>query len=645
MRRWLSFTVLLLVVLVFNSARASHIVGGEVTYKYLGSDKYQINLVIYEDCKNGEPQAIADDTPAYMSVYNLQTGALMYLDTTLEPVPDLSGRVPVNFTNSCVTNVPDVCLLRKTFSAVFTLPPNSKGYLADYQRCCRNAQVSNIFSPGDKGATYYCVIPASSLAVGNSSATFTNYPPQIICLNNPLYYDNSATDPDGDSLSYGFVSACEGADPGDVKPYPHPPDFSTFPYFDTVQYITPPFTAQRPMTGSPTIQIDPVTGIVTGTPNRLGRFLVTVCCYEWRHGVLINRVIREFQFVVTDCSKVVVACMPQFSTDVNTYIVECSTFTVNFVNCSSGGTTYHWDFGVPGTNSDTSDVSSPTYTYNDTGTYTVKLIVNPNTTCEDSISRFVKIYPYFKANYADTGTYCPGMPISFLDQSSATIKPITSWYWDFGDGSTSTLQNAQHSYSYGGVYNVMLVSENVKDCIDTALHQVVIENFTPFAGHDTIIVKGESIQFNATGGVQYTWTPSTNLNATDIYDPVGFYPDTGSFTYYVHVVSSFGCQGEDTVKVLVVNQAQFFMPTAFSPNGDGTNDYFRPVAVGYKSLKYFRIYDRWGEEVFLSKDLETGWDGTYHGKAMEIGTYYWQISFVDRFGKEAYLKGDVTLVR
>jgi len=290
-------------------------------------------------------------------------------------------------------------------------------------------------------------------------------------------------------------------------------------------------------------------------------------------------------------------------------------------------------------------VASPTYTYNDTGTYTVKLVVNPHTTCEDSISRFVKIYPYFKANYSDTGTYCPGMPISFMDQSTATIKPITNWYWDFGDGATSTLQEAQHSYSYGGVYNVMLVSENVKDCIDTVIHQVVIENFSPFAGHDTIIVKGESVQFNAIGGVQYTWTPSTNLSATDINNPVGYYPDTGSFTYYVHVVSSFGCQGEDTVKVLVVNQAQFFMPTAFSPNGDGTNDYFRPVAVGYKSLKYFRIYDRWGEEVFLSKDLETGWDGTYRGKPMEIGTYYWQIAFVDRFGKEAYLKGDVTLVR
>ena len=191
----------------------------------------------------------------------------------------------------------------------------------------------------------------------------------------------------------------------------------------------------------------------------------------------------------------------------------------------------------------------------------------------------------------------------------------------------------------------MLISENIKHCIDTIVRQVLIENFKPFAGNDTIIVKGESVQFNAVGGTQYLWTPATNLSDPNINNPVGFYPDTGTYVYFVHVVSAYGCEGYDTIKVWVVNQASFFVPTAFSPNGDGKNDVFRPVAVGYRSLNYFRIYDRWGEEVYLSRDITEGWDGTFNHKAAELGTYFWQISFVDRFGKESYLKGDVTLVR
>ena len=649
MKNWCFSIFFVLLLLSSIGARATHIVGGEVTYKFLGTTlgryNYQISLTIYEDCKNGQPQAIQADTPAFLGVYELVNGNRVDGNTNLFPDAALSGMVPVNFSNACVSKIPDVCLLRKTFITTFSLPASPKGYVIAYQRCCRNGAVGNIVDPGSNGATYYCVIPPTSLVTYNNSAIFTNFPPQIICLNNPLFYDHSATDADGDSLSYGFCSAVVGATTDSVKPVQVPPQFLTPPYYDTVQYVNPPFSAQRPVTGAPVIQIDPVTGIISGTPNRIGRFLVTVCCYEWRHGVLINKISREFQFVVTDCSKVVVASIPQYSTDVNTYVVQCKSFTVNFVNQSSGGFAYHWDFGVPGVPGDTSDAFQPSFVYPDTGTFLVKLVVNPSSTCPDSISRFVKLYPYFKAAYSDSGTACPGMPIFFKDLSSATIKPIIDWTWNFGDGTMSTDQNPQHTYIYGDTYNVMLISENIKHCIDTFVRQVLVENFKPFAGNDTIIVKGESVQFNAVGGTQYLWTPATNLSDPNINNPVGFYPDTGTYVYFVHVVSAYGCEGYDTIKVWVVNQASFFVPTAFSPNGDGKNDVFRPVAVGYRSLNYFRIYDRWGEEVYLSRDITEGWDGTFNHKAAELGTYFWQISFVDRFGKESYLKGDVTLVR
>jgi gliding motility-associated-like protein len=639
------FTILfVLFSLSVFKAIGSHIVGGEVTYVYLGDSstvsgtiyhKYKVSLSIYEDCLNGQPEAIQQDNPAFIGIFDAVTTNPYIIDTSvyyLSSVP-----VPINFSNSCVSNIPSTCLLKKTFIRVFAVPSSTHGYIVAYERCCRNASILNVNSPGDEGSTYYCYIPPTN--IHNNSAVFKNYPPQIICLNNPLYYDNSATDADGDSLSYGFCAALKGANDADIKPIPYYPNFA-----DTVVYI-PPYSAQTPMTGFPPIQINPVTGLITGTPNRIGRFLVTVYCNEYRSGVLINTIKREFQFVVTDCSKVVIADIPQYSTDFNTYIVDCADYTIHFVNTSSGGFAYHWDFGVAGTTADVSEDFEPTFTYPDTGTFTVKLVVNPGSTCPDSINRLVKVYPKFYAAFVDSGKQCPGAPISFIDQSTATIKPITNWQWNFGDGGSSSDQNPVHSFSYGGTFNVTLISKNIKNCIDTAIRQVTIETFKPFAGNDTIIVKGENILFDAQGGIQYSWSPPANLNDTSIYDPLGAYPDTGQFVYMVHVISKFGCTGDDTIKVTVVGHSEFVVPTGFTPNGDGLNDYFKPIAIGYRSLKYFRVFDRWGERVFNTTSLEEGWDGTFNNKKCDMGTYFWEIGFTDRFGKDGFQKGDVTLIR
>ena len=274
--------------LSFFEAMASHIVGGEFTYVYLGDsisggahyNKYKVSLSIYEDCLNGEPQAILQDNPAFLAAYSIShsiSGTLVYtpynLDTNVNFISDPT--VPVNFNNSCVSNIPATCLIKKTFVKTYAFLANAYGYVISYQRCCRNASVANIEDPGDQGSTYYCVIPPGTII--NNSAVFKNYPPQIICLNNPLYYDNSATDADDDSLSYGFCSALVGANESQIKPYPLSPPF------DSVQYISP-YSSQAPFTGYPPIQINPVTGIITGTPNRIGRYLVTVFCNEYRHG-------------------------------------------------------------------------------------------------------------------------------------------------------------------------------------------------------------------------------------------------------------------------------------------------------------------------------------------------------------------------
>ncbi len=644
------YIIVFLLAFCCTEVKASHIVGGDFSYKYLGDtmvggqlvQKYKVTLYIYQDCFNGVPDAIAEDNPAYFTAYlNSSVPSFFTVDTNIRYNPSLESGgsiiVPKNFSNECVKNVPELCLQRQRFEKTYYFPASTVGYTIVYQRCCRNSAIINVLDPGDEGATYFCTIPPTS--VRNNSAVFKNYPPQIICQNNPLYYDHSANDDDGDSLSYEFCPANVGATNSNIKP-----SIARPPPFDTVKYFLP-YSYENPISGFPPIKIDPVTGIISGTPNRIGRYLVTVCCHEWRNGVMINTVKREFQFVVTNCSKVVVADMPLFSDAPNTYIVNCKDYDVNFVNTSTGGFSYHWEFGVPGESADTSSAFQPSFNYPDTGTFAVKLVVNPGSTCPDSITRLVKIYPKFYSSFIDSGAYCPGATLFFTDQSTSTIKPITSWKWNFGDGTSSEEENPSHMFPLGGTYNVILISENIKNCVDTSLQRIVIQNFTPFAGNDTMVVKGETVQFDAKGGVEYRWAPPDYLTDTSISNPRGTYLDTGYHTYSVFVKSAYGCSGYDTMNVWVVNQASFIVPTAFSPNGDGLNDVFRPRSVGYRNLKFFRVYNRWGEPVYYGKSLETGWDGMHNGRPAEVGVYFWQIKFIDRFGKEGYMKGDVTLIR
>lgn len=627
---------------------ATHIVGGGITYTCLGSvpggTNYRITIEIYQDCINGHPDAISEDIPAFVGIFSNDNSVRFRDSIGYSNGGVVEEIVPPNFSNNCVNNPPAVCLKKVTFNKTYTLPNNASGYRVMYIRCCRNQQILNLRNPDQVGGTFICNIPPSGEATCNSSAYFRNFPPQIICINNPLVYDHSARDNDGDSISYELCDAYPGGQNNDPKPLPD----GRMPQPLSVVSADPPsygyasgFSAQRPMGGNPVIQINPATGMLTGTPNLQGRYVVSVCAHEWRNGVRINTVRREFQFTVTNCSKAVIANIPQYSDEFNTYIVSCKTNTVKFDNWSSGGFSYDWDFGTGATSKE----FSPVYTYPDTGTYTVKLVVNRNSTCADSISRLVKVYPHFYSAFKYDGLLCPTAPIQFTDISIATYNPIVSWFWDFGDGTTSELQNPQHAFNPGGDYRVTLMSRTIKGCKDTAIQTVGIDKFVPFAGNDTIIVKGEHIDFNAKGGTIFQWTPSTYLDGTSLPNPRGYYPDTTRIGYNVYVRSPNGCEGNDSIYVWVVGQGSLFIPSAFTPNGDGLNDLFRPKSVGFRAYKYFRVFNRFGEMVFDTKIIGDGWDGLYKGGKADMGTYFWMLSAEDKDGNVMQRKGDVILIR
>lgn len=167
-----------------------------------------------------------------------------------------------------------------------------------------------------------------------------------------------------------------------------------------------------------------------------------------------------------------------------------------------------------------------------------------------------------------------------------------------------------------------------------------------FAGHDTAVVIHQPLQFNATGGTGYLWSPGTDLSNIHIHNPIGVY-DVGidSVRYKVIVTDDAGCSDSATVLVKVYKTLpSVFVPTAFTPNHDGLNEVIRPIAVGIQRLNYFSVYNRWGQLVFTTSEIGKGWDGTIGGKRQATGVFVWMVSAVDYLGQPIFRKGTVALI-
>lgn len=168
---------------------------------------------------------------------------------------------------------------------------------------------------------------------------------------------------------------------------------------------------------------------------------------------------------------------------------------------------------------------------------------------------------------------------------------------------------------------------------------------TPYvnAGPDAYIEYGESVVLNGSaGGHLYWWSPPDSLSCDDCLQPVA---NPSTLTNYVlYTVDQNGCTNSDTVTVYI--DAVLYVPNAFTPNGDGMNDIF--YAYG-KEINTFVMYvfNRWGELIYTTEDLNTGWDGTYKGIVSPSDVYVWKIIYTDYIHPEVYneMIGHVTLVR
>jgi gliding motility-associated-like protein len=175
----------------------------------------------------------------------------------------------------------------------------------------------------------------------------------------------------------------------------------------------------------------------------------------------------------------------------------------------------------------------------------------------------------------------------------------------------------------------------------------VIPPIKAFAGNDTAIVANQPLQFNASGGSIYSWSPATGISNPNIANPtVTLSPSVDSITYRVRVSIEEGCFAIDDAKVLVFKTGpDIFVPSAFTPNNDGKNDLLQPIAVGVKNFNYFKVYNRWGQLVYNGSMLSRGWDGRVAGRDQATGTFVYVASAIDYLGNTITKKGTVVLIR
>jgi len=211
-----------------------------------------------------------------------------------------------------------------------------------------------------------------------------------------------------------------------------------------------------------------------------------------------------------------------------------------------------------------------------------------------------------------------------------------SYLWS-NNGTTSTISNLAP-----GTYNVIVTDGN--GC--TANTSTVVSTVTAAninAGADVVIVSGNSTNLNATGGIIYVWTPADSLSCTNCSNPIANPSQTT--TYYVSGTDGNGCVGTDSVTVFVEDPCgELWVPTAFSPNGDGSNELLCVYGGCILNLT-FQMFDRWGEMVFETTDNALCWDGNYKGKPMNTAVFaYYLIATLDN-GDVVEKKGNITLVR
>jgi gliding motility-associated-like protein len=362
----------------------------------------------------------------------------------------------------------------------------------------------------------------------------------------------------------------------------------------------------------------------------------------------------SYQSIVIEdcCDQPVINAHPQ-----DVVICNQTSHTFSVSATGTGTLTYQWQFNgvdIPGATGSTYTVSPITPA--NAGSYTC---IVSDAAC--TITTNAAILSFGDApvvNFiAEPLTGCSPLTVQFTD---LTPGNTVNWNWNFGDPSsstnTSTSQNPSHTYSYGGIYTVTLTVTNdqgctgtltIPDMIDVQASPVASFSYTP----TLVFEDSPTVSFinTSTGGTSYLWSfgDGPPAGTSTLQNPVYTFPGTGDYDVWLWVETSYGCRDSVNKIISVRPFVTFYIPNAFSPNGDGSNDYFMPYGNSVDPEGYsMTVYDRWGKVIFNTQSFNTAWDGTVKdgtGNVASPGVYtYVILARID--GRDLVYRGIVTLV-
>lgn len=757
------FVIAGLLCLFSVQLRADHLIGGEFAYAcrgFLNDDPatdikvYDVTLNIYRNClATGAyfdgvgrgtirtPQGVS--APAHLTIYRgdevFEASLSILLDTVME--------VDFSIGNPCFEIVDPICQEIGVYRFTLELPVSDETYNISYQRCCRNGAILNIANPEGSGSTYAIRITPEAQNRCNASPVFNSTPPIAICINEPFDIDLSAAEADGDSLVYRFCSPFTGGSRNDPAPQFEPP-----PPYNEVAFRAPLYTVAQQFGPGSTLNIDPVTGRLTGIPITRGKFTVGICVEEWSRGpnpILLSDARRDFELNIILCEDRVSAALPAAETSLEGIALfrQCGPGDVFIRNSSTDPafiTSYRWE--VDGPDSLLSGALRDLRTRIDVpGVYTGRMLLNLESTvqgCRDTVFFQISIFPESVADFTFTQPGCDDEPVEFTDQTVPNgNNSVVAWDWNFADGSPpGERANPEYLYRDPGEFPVTLTTTDNNGCRATATKTIVY-----FPTPRTLLVEPQEdfgcVPFNKTfvnlsrpvntdyryewafgdGGVDTVNSPAYRYEAVGIYDvylgitsPTGCFADTifrelvdvrplpiadfswspevptnldplftvtdqsqesTSFRYELYdragtllryestdfdyefrdsaslfvtqvVVHPGGCRDTITREISQAFLNTFFMPDAFTPNGDGLNDLLLPVGILQRTNAYrFEVWSRWGQKMFATDNVRAAWDGNFQGKSSPDGLYLWNAEYLDADGKRQHYKGGVSLFR
>lgn len=344
----------------------------------------------------------------------------------------------------------------------------------------------------------------------------------------------------------------------------------------------------------------------------------------------------------------------------------CDGAIVNFVDFSNVSNTYttnsiadwDWDFGTtPATSAQGQFANN---LYNDPGTYTVTLEVTSNHGCTDIYQQDVTVHPNpevsFESPNPDGCTeWCP----TITNTSTISSGTNNAYYWNLGDGTVSTDEFPVHCYTNDGLsdmsFDVTLTVTSDFGCTTTLTENSFITVYPePIAGfiHDPIEgdIYNPTIDFLNTSEIadMYYWN-FDDLGTSNEESPSFTFPDQDSGIYVVclYVETVHGCTDFVCQDIEIKGHSNFYVPNAFTPDGDGINDYFMPSVYGFSEKDYqLMVFDRWGLLIYSTTSLTGAWDGTYKGQDCALDTYVWKVKAVDKYtGEKVSYIGHVNLLR